>query len=229
MDVGDVLTVIGAVSLTGLLGWFFFGPKKTRRADVEDGVQVLTVTVKGGYSPDLIEVSAGTPVRLMFDRQETGDCSSRVVIPDFRINQALPAYATTAVEFLPRQAGEYEFACGMNMLHGRIRVGADAAGGEAAGPNGSTDSAHDHPTSTTDGAGPPPLTSLVDQATEDAEVRERAAEITDLTRRVAAGALLTAPVLFAVMAAEVFDADWVPELPTLPRCPSQRPWSTLTP
>ena len=82
MSMGDVLTVLGAVVATGLLGWYFFGPRRTHRADVEGGVQVLTVTVKGGYSPDLIEVSAGTPVRLMFDRQETGDCSSRVVIPD---------------------------------------------------------------------------------------------------------------------------------------------------
>jgi Cu+-exporting ATPase len=207
MSVGDVLTVLGAVVATGLLGWYFFGPKKTHRADVEGGVQVLTVTVKGGYSPNLIEVSAGTPVRLMFDRQETGDCSSRVVIPDFRINQALPAYATTAVEFLPERAGEYEFACGMNMLHGRIRVGA-----EAPGPGGPNREVHAEPTPTPDGAPPPPLTSLVDQATEDAEARERTAEITDLTRRVTAGAVLTAPVLFAVMAAEVFNAGWVPEL-----------------
>jgi Cu+-exporting ATPase len=206
MSVADSLIVLGAVVATASLGWYFFGPKKTHRASVEDGVQVLTVTVKGGYSPDLIEVAAGTPVRLMFDRQETGDCSSRVVIPDFRINQALPAFATTAVQFLPQQAGEYEFACGMNMLHGRIRVS-----GEALGQGGSDRDAHTERAPTTDEA-PPSLTSLVDQATEDAEARERAAEITDLTRRVTAGAVLTAPVLFAVMAAEVFNAGWVPEL-----------------
>ena len=40
---------------------------------------------------------------------------------------------------------------------------------------------------------------------------ERRAEIADLTRRVVVGALLTAPVLFAVMAHE-FSADWVPAL-----------------
>ena len=41
---------------------------------------------------------------------------------------------------------------------------------------------------------------------------ERRAEIADLTRRVIIGALLTAPVLFAVMAHELFGADWVPAL-----------------
>ena len=47
---------------------------------------------------------------------------------------------------------------------------------------------------------------------EAAQAAERRAEITDLTRRVLVGAILTAPVLFAVMAHEVFGADWVPEL-----------------
>ena len=206
MATGDVLTIIGAVSLTALLAWFFFAPKSTHLAQVHDGVQVLTVTVKGGYRPDLIQVSAGTPVRLMFDRQESGDCSSRVVIPDFRINQALPAYATTAVEFTPRTPGEFDFACGMNMLHGRIRVS-----GATPGPNGSGAVAADEPAPATGRTSPPSLTRLVDQAGEDAETRERAAEIADLTRRVVTGAVLTAPVLLAVMAAEVFSAAWVPE------------------
>lgn len=122
MSPNDWLVVGAAVALTALLGWYFFGPKKSRRAEVADGVQEVTVTVKGGYSPDLIEVQPGMPVRLVFDRQESGECSSRVVFPDFRINQALPANARTAVQFLPTTPGEYTFACGMNMLHGRVRV-----------------------------------------------------------------------------------------------------------
>jgi len=128
----EVVGVLGgAVLLTGLLGWFFFGPKKSRQAELADGVQVVKVTVKGGYSPDVIQVASGVPVRLLFDRQESGDCSSRVVFPDFKVNQTLPAFATTAVEFLPETPGEYGFACGMSMLHGRLRVV-----GEAAPPQG---------------------------------------------------------------------------------------------
>ncbi|MEU3148381.1 hypothetical protein [Streptomyces sp. NPDC006999] len=52
------------------------------------------------------------------------------------------------------------------------------------------------------------------EAAEAAERRaasgERRAEITDMTHRVVAGALLTLPVLFAVMAHELFGTDWVP-------------------
>jgi Cu+-exporting ATPase len=44
----------------------------------------------------------------------------------------------------------------------------------------------------------------------DAEDEMRRAEIADLGRRVALGAVLTAPVFFATMATEAFDAGWVP-------------------
>ncbi|MEZ5077286.1 MAG: heavy metal translocating P-type ATPase [Solirubrobacterales bacterium] len=47
------------------------------------------------------------------------------------------------------------------------------------------------------------------EADEEAETARRE-EIADLSRRVAVGAVLTAPVLFAMMASELFDATWVP-------------------
>jgi P-type Cu+ transporter len=59
------------------------------------------ITVKGGYSPDLIRVRQKVPLRIVFDRQERGDCTSRVVFPDFAVNDALPAYAKTTVELTP--------------------------------------------------------------------------------------------------------------------------------
>ena len=48
-------------------------------------------------------------------------------------------------------------------------------------------------------------------AAADGEEVERAAEIRDLTRRLVVGAVLSAPVLVTVMAAELFRATWVPE------------------
>ena len=122
MSISEVWILVGGLVLTGLMAWYFFGPKKSRQAELDDGVQVIEVTVKGGYSPDVIQVVPGVPVRMLFDRQESGDCSSRVVFPEFHVNQTLPAFATTAVEFLPEEPGEYEFACGMNMIRGRLQV-----------------------------------------------------------------------------------------------------------
>ena len=253
MSISDVLTVIVAAALTGVMGWYFFGPKKSRTAEIDDGVQVVRVTVKGGYSPDVIQVVPGVPVRLLFDRQESGDCSSRVVFPDFKVNQTLPAFETTAVEFLPEVAGEFEFACGMSMLHGRLRVVGDAASAttrgvgtvvalaaapasgagehEVTGGMGmlragglvdqstTTDPPEPHglpgtpPTAVAGRAqGGDPLGAAAAAESADAEERERSAEIADLNRRVIFGAVLTAPVLFAVMFVEFFGVKWMPDL-----------------
>ncbi len=113
---------MAAAAATGGLWWFFSVPKRARRAELRGDVQEVRVTVKGGYSPDLIRVRRGVPLRLVFDRQEAGDCTSRVVFPDFAVSKRLPAFATTAVEPTPDRAGEFGFACGMNMVHGTLLV-----------------------------------------------------------------------------------------------------------
>lgn len=191
-----------AVLLTALLAWYFFGPKRAGRVEVVDGVQVVQIRVDGGYSPDLIEgVRPGIPVRFVFDRREGGECTSRVVMPDFKVNAALPAFRSTAVEFTPTVAGEYRFACGMNMVSGVVRVEGEPPA-DSVGVRPST--AH---SAKAESALPTPGLAAVD----DAEQAERAAEIRDLNRRLIAGAVLTAPVLFAVMASELFRVTWVPE------------------
>lgn len=196
-DTVSVIVVVAAVALTALLGWYFFGPRAVKRAAVDGGVQVQTITVKGGYSPSLIELVQGVPTRLLFDRQETGDCSSRVVFPDFKVNQSLRAYATTAVEFVPEQLGDFEFACGMNMLHGTVKV--------VARPSEVL-----KPVATGAGASAPSLP--MGNADNDQESAEHVREIADLRRRVVVGALLTLPVFLSVMAHDLFGATWVPPL-----------------
>jgi len=81
-----------------------------------------TVVVAGGYEPADIRVTAGTPVRLLFERRDTSSCSEEVVLPDFGVKRFLPANRTTPVEFVPTTPGTFEFTCGMSMLRGRITV-----------------------------------------------------------------------------------------------------------
>ena len=198
----SVIVVVAAVVLTALLAWYFFAPRASKRAVVNGDVQVQTVTVKGGYSPSVVEVVQGVRTRLLFDRQETGDCSSRVVFPDFKVNQNLPAYATTAVEFVPEQIGDFEFACGMNMLRGTVKVVAGS---------GTTTALLEATTAVHSGDTADFTDSTVDGDSEQ-EAAEHAKEIADLLRRVIVGAVLTLPVFLSVMAHEVFGAMWVPPL-----------------
>ncbi|MEQ9398905.1 MAG: heavy metal translocating P-type ATPase [Longimicrobiales bacterium] len=81
-----------------------------------------TVTVRGGYSPNVIRVRAGDPVRIAFDRVEASGCSAELVIPEFDIRESLPSFGSAVVEFTPDRPGTYDFTCGMGMLRGSIVV-----------------------------------------------------------------------------------------------------------
>lgn len=116
------VVVFAAIVFSFLIVWYFFSPRHAVKAKEANGVQTVSITVKGGYSPQLIEVKAGSPIHIEFDRQEGGECSSHVIFPDLGVDQMLPAFARTTLNLPALQAGDYPFACGMNMLHGMLRA-----------------------------------------------------------------------------------------------------------
>ncbi len=118
-----IVTVFGLLVIAFII-WFFWlkKPKGTRAAITRSGYQEAMILVKGGYTPDVIVVEHGKPVRLNFRREETASCSEMVLFPDFNKSARLPTGETVAVEFLPEKPGEYEFACQMGMLRGKLIV-----------------------------------------------------------------------------------------------------------
>ncbi|ORW72770.1 heavy metal translocating P-type ATPase [Mycobacterium saskatchewanense] len=198
----DIAVLVGAALAIAGLAWYFFAPRRAHTAAVSDGVQRIQVTVRGGYSPSVVEVRQGIPVEIEFDRQETGDCSSRVVFPDLHLSAALPAHQRTAVTFTPQQAGSFGFACGMNMIHGTLVVTPNGHASGSPEPEQPDAAAGYAPAS---GAGRRPTAADV----EASQAEERHAEVAGLTRRVVIGAVLTAPVLYAVMA-QPLGSQWVP-------------------
>jgi plastocyanin domain-containing protein len=120
----NLLVVSGGLVLIGGIAWFFWGPKGEgyRVPVATSGYQEAMVLVKGGYTPDVIVVEHGKPVRLNFRREESASCSEMVVFGDFDKSVGLPEGETVPVEFLPAEPGEYEFACQMGMLRGKLVV-----------------------------------------------------------------------------------------------------------
>ncbi len=281
MDPTEIAVISGGVASMLALAWFFFGPRKAVEARSSGDAQEVRITVKGGYSPDLIRVRQGVPLRLIFDRQETGECSSRVVFSDFQLSRALEPFAETVVELMPDRAGSFGFACGMNMLHGTLVVEAPQVDGEAApAPSNGHRPEAERQVAQPVGAGSATVelaligmscpscagnietalravpgvhraetsyateTATVDYDpdqtsadeferavedvgyrakqraasgagdTEDWEAEARRAEVRDLTRRFGIGAMLTAPVLFAVMLGDFLDPAWLPGIMT---------------
>jgi plastocyanin domain-containing protein len=118
-----LVTVAGLLAIAGV-AWFFWGPRRAgvRAAVTPSGRQEATIVVKGAYTPDVVVVEHGTPVRLTFLRQETAACSEEVVFPDFARRARLPEGELVPVEFVPERPGVYEFTCGMGMLRGKVLV-----------------------------------------------------------------------------------------------------------
>ena len=119
-----MLVLAGALAAALWVNWYFFlaGRGSAHAAAAVGGVQEAMIAVRGGYDPGTVTVKAGSPVRLVFDRQETSSCAEEIVLPDFGIRRYLPAHEKTAVEFTPTAAGTYEITCGMGMLHGKLVV-----------------------------------------------------------------------------------------------------------
>ncbi|MBI4100717.1 cupredoxin domain-containing protein [Candidatus Microgenomates bacterium] len=133
----ELLVLVGGTALIIFILWFFLGKKDTGEAKVSAGdgdkIQETTIVVEGAYSPNEILVKKGLPVRITFDRRESGDCSEWVIFGNSRwrvaggkiekeIKARLEPFAKTKVEFTPMKAGEFPFTCGMGMLHGKMIV-----------------------------------------------------------------------------------------------------------
>jgi plastocyanin domain-containing protein len=124
VSASDWIAIFAGLAAIAWVNWWFFlarRPAASARAGA-GGAQEVTITVQAGYEPAEVKVKRGVPVRLIFDRRETSGCSEEIVIPDFGIRKFLPAFQKTTVELTPKEAGTFEFTCGMSMLHGRLVV-----------------------------------------------------------------------------------------------------------
>ena len=185
-QVTTVVIIVAAALMSALLLWYCLAPKRAARADIDGDVQRVRIAVKGGYDPGTVIVRAGVPTHIDFDRREGGECSSHVVFPDLGIDVALPAFAHTELRLPALASGEYPFACGMNMLHGMLRV----QGGDGVASEGTAD---------TRTSGAVAESEEVLRARQRAEDADRAGEIRALIRRLIVGAACTVPLLIVAM------------------------------
>ena len=117
------LVLAGAASAIAWVNWYFFFAERQAAvvsAGAQGAVPEVAIVVDGGYAPSQLRVPAGRPVRLVFDRRDSGSCSEEVVFPDFGIRRFLPQGEKTVIEVTPPKAGRYDFMCGMSMLRGAI-------------------------------------------------------------------------------------------------------------
>lgn len=88
----------------------------------QGGAQTATVEITSkGFEPESLKLKAGAPAKVTFVRKTDETCAKEVVIKDYGIERKLPFNEPVTVEFTPRK-GEFTFACGMNMIKGKLIV-----------------------------------------------------------------------------------------------------------
>lgn len=117
-----LINLVGLAAIVWIVWYFWLYKKEGVQVQERGGVQETVVKVKGGYSPDVIVVKKGKPVRLQFLRQESSLCSEMVVFDKIGLSAKLPEGEPVMVEFTPQEAGEIPFQCQMGMLRGKLVV-----------------------------------------------------------------------------------------------------------
>lgn len=82
---------------------------------ITDGIQYITITAKGGYSPKVTQATAGIPTVLQVETKGTFDCSSALLIPGLDVSMYLPASGITDIDLGTPESGTLEGTCSMGM------------------------------------------------------------------------------------------------------------------
>ena len=120
----QIIVLIVAIALIAGIIWWFFGKhtESSERAMVNDQHQTATVIVHGGYSPERVVLKKAVPATVNFEMKDGTACLSHVVFSKLGIDKDLTKQPVTSIKIPTDKAGEYNFACGMDMFHGKVVV-----------------------------------------------------------------------------------------------------------
>ncbi len=86
-----------------------------------DGVQEITVQVaQGVYRPNVLRAKANAPLRLRLQVHELHSCSTKLLVPDLKLDFDLPTPGSIDLTIPASPAGSYLFTCGQKMVKGSI-------------------------------------------------------------------------------------------------------------
>ena len=114
--------------------WYFMGEEEvafetpalpaapTANVEMVDGTQVVAVTAKYKYLPEVSVAKAGVPTAIHLKTDRTNDCTVEVSIPRLRYRTVLPTTGVTVVEVPPQNAGTtLQGVCWMGMYSFQVR------------------------------------------------------------------------------------------------------------
>ncbi|MPM17329.1 hypothetical protein SDC9_63717 [bioreactor metagenome] len=91
------------------------------KAIIKDGVQTLKMTASNrGYTPNVLYVQKGIPVKWVIDGQQINSCNNAIVAKSIKVEKKLKS-GENIIEFTPGDK-DINFSCWMGMIRGKIKV-----------------------------------------------------------------------------------------------------------
>lgn len=91
-------------------------PPSPASVSIVDGVQIIEVLARGGYTPRSIEAKTGIPTVLKVRTKNTFDCSAALIIPQMSYRKMLSPSGTEEIRIPAEKAqGTLKGLCSMGM------------------------------------------------------------------------------------------------------------------
>ncbi len=121
-----IISIIISITLIGGTLYFvsdkseFSGGEATQSQNIEirDGVQYVTITAKGGYSPRITQIRGGLPTKLVVKTDGTYDCSASLVVRSVGFQKILQPTGEEVIDLgTPKSGDKVQGVCGMGMYN----------------------------------------------------------------------------------------------------------------
>lgn len=131
MQKNTIISIVISISIIG--GTLYFVSNRptsrgdeevqTQNIEIRDGVQYVTITAKGGYSPRVTEINAGMPTKLIVKTDGTYDCSLSLGISSVKFQKILEPTGEEVIDLgIPKSGDKIQGVCGMGMYSFQIKV-----------------------------------------------------------------------------------------------------------
>ena len=108
------LFALGVVAVTMLASGCGRGGAANQRVAVE--------VTQDGFVPNEIPAKVGRPITLVVTRKTDLTCAKQIVFADLGVTKDLPLDQPVEVTVTPKKSGDLGFACGMDMVTGKLVV-----------------------------------------------------------------------------------------------------------
>lgn len=124
MEILRIAVIIIALLLIAFIVWWFFGKhtESAGKSTIVNDEQTATIVVNGGYSPSTVTLKKGISAQVNFDMHDSTACLSHVVFEQLGVNKDLTKQKITTINIPTDKAQTFNFACGMDMFHGKVVV-----------------------------------------------------------------------------------------------------------